>query len=302
MIRIEDIRERVKDGLLSISTGLEPSLVERLQKALDQERRQLDDVASNCKRSNAINASIAALEAIMENLDISASTGLPMCQDTGMIWACVEIGPDCPVSIDQIQKGLEAGISDAVCQGHFRLSVVDDPLFNRTNTKTNLPAVVHWMANREKLLSIHLMLKGFGCENCSSVRMLNPTSNEQDVIDAVKDIMKTAGGKPCPPVVLGIGIGGTMDQAALNSKYALCRQVGQHHKDKSYAKLELDILEAVQTLNIGAAGFGGSVTALWTAIEYTPTHIAGLPVAVSVSCWADRNITIEFGGTDGLAH
>jgi len=287
---VNQLRQRIATALCEAAVSLEEPLMGRLRQALETEQ------TSGGGGSDSVEASIEVLKAILENLELSKKTRLPMCQDTGMVLAFIDVGPDCPLSMNEVAQALDGGVSDAVASGWFRHSVVDDPLFDRTNTASGLPAVVHWRQVDSGALTVHMMLKGFGCENCCAVRMLNPTATVDEVVRCIGDIVRLAGGKPCPPVVLGIGIGGTMDQAAVLSKRALCRPVGEHHHDERYAALERSIMEEVQRTRIGAGGFGGMVTALWAAVEYFPTHIAGLPVAVSISCWADRKAIVHFGG------
>jgi len=237
---------------------------------------------------------------ILENIKISHTTRLPLCQDTGMVVVWIAVGPKCQLGMHVIEAAVNAGIAEAVVQGYFRNSIVDDPLFDRINTNTNLPAVLHWTTCPTGDLSIALMLKGFGSENCGGVAMLAPTAGESGVLEAVAAIVRKAGGKPCPPIILGVGLGGTMEQAAWLSKKALYRPVGEPHPQARYAELECRILARVQEERIGSGGFGGTVTALAVAVEHYPTHIAGLPVAVSISCWADRKALLRFGGACGV--
>jgi fumarate hydratase subunit alpha len=298
----DTIRERVRDGLLEAVTHVEPALVQSLQHALAMERRELQSLpsallAADESPRNRLEASIQVLEMILENIGISHATSLPLCQDTGMVVGWIEIGPQCPLSMHVIEAAVNAGIREAVVKGFFRNSIVDDPVFDRLNTNTNLPAVLHWTPSPTGDLTIALMLKGFGSENCGGIAMLAPTVGEGGVIEAIADLVRKAGGKPCPPIILGIGVGGTMDQAAWLSKKALYRPVGQPHPQAPYAQLEHKILLRVQEERIGAGGFGGTVTALAVAVEQFPTHIAGLPVAVSISCWADRKALLRFGGS-----
>ncbi|PKL14075.1 MAG: fumarate hydratase [Spirochaetae bacterium HGW-Spirochaetae-8] len=297
----ETIRQRVREGLLEAVTHVEDALVTALRDALAKERQELAvlETAPTTKVDDSHNrlvASINILEMILENIAVSHATRLPLCQDTGMVVAWIAVGPQCQLGMHAIEAAVNAGIGEAVVQGYFRNSIVDDPLFDRINTNTNLPAVLHWTTCPTGDLSIALMLKGFGSENCGGVAMLAPTAGEAGVVEAVVAIVRKAGGKPCPPIVLGVGLGGTMEQAAWLSKKALYRPVGEPHPQVRYADLERKILSQVQEERIGAGGFGGTVTALGVALEHYPTHIAGLPVAVSISCWADRKTMLQFGG------
>jgi fumarate hydratase subunit alpha len=173
---------------------------------------------------------------------------------------------------------------------------VADPLNGRKNTGNNLPAVIHHEMTKGADLKISLMLKGFGSENCSRLVMLKPTAGREEVINTIAEIVTSAGGSPCPPSILGIGIGGTMDYAAKLSKKALLRELDDTHTDPYYARLELDIYKRVNELGIGGGGLGGAITTLGVKVEKFATHIAGLPVAVSVNCWADRKTIVEFKG------
>ncbi|NCC66091.1 MAG: fumarate hydratase [Spirochaetia bacterium] len=237
-------------------------------------------------------SSLAVLDAIIQNLDVAKAQQLPMCQDTGMFLVFVDVGRACTLSLGDIEDAINEGCKDAVEKAYFRRSVVNEPLFERRNTETNLPPVIWWNLVEGSALTIRILLKGFGSENTSSVRMLNPTASTDDVVSSVKQIVALAGAKPCPPIFVGVGLGGSMDRAAYLSKRALLRNVDEPHSDTRYAALEKQILDELQTLNIGSGGLGGGITALHVAIETEPTHIAGLPLAVSINCWADRKAVI----------
>jgi fumarate hydratase subunit alpha len=282
--------ERISQALQLAATRLEDDVVSALDRAIAEESKEGGGPGSE--------ASLAVLEAISENLEISKKTGLPMCQDTGMIVVLADLGRDCPLLPAMVERAIFDGCRDAVVRGFFRRSVVEEPAFGRKNTGDNLPPVIHWSLVDGSSLTLRFLLKGFGSENCSSVRMLNPTGGPDAVVDAVAEIVQAAGGKPCPPIFLGIGLGGTMERAALLSKRALTRKAGVPNADARYADLERRILERVQGLRIGGGGFGGRVTALNAAVEYEPTHIAGMPLAVSINCWADRKATVVWEGED----
>ena len=232
------------------------------------------------------------MKAIRENLRIASSMNMPMCQDTGAFWCLASIGRDAKLSIGDVERVVNEGAYMAAEDGYFRKSIVSDPVFERTNTETNLPVFISYEAVDGSDLTIRFLLKGFGSENCSSVRMLNPTAGEDGVVEAVIDMLKKAGGKPCPPVFLGIGIGGTLDRAALNAKKSFFVST----EDKRYEKLSERIKAEADNLMIGPGGLGGRPTALGVYILEEPTHIAGLPVALSVSCWAERKAEIVFKG------
>lgn len=290
-----DIVEAVCSALVHASTHLEPALLRRLE-----DMRQVYAQRARFDAKEAIGSSLAVLDMIVENLRIADERSLPLCQDTGMVVAFVDFGKKWAPAVHEIQDALNEGIEKAARVGYFRDSVVSDPVFERINTCTNLPAMVYWQPVAKDRLTISLLLKGFGSENCSGVAMLSPTANEKGIVEAVLEIVRQAGGKPCPPIVVGIGIGGTMEQAALLSKRALLREVGKPHEEGRYRELEKRILKEIQTLAIGPGGFGGPLTALGVAIEYAPTHIAGLPVAVSISCWADRKAVLSWEESYGV--
>lgn len=242
----------------------------------------------------------AVLAHILENLESAARLQLPMCQDTGMILAFLDMGRDSPLELDSIREAVAEGARRASLHGYFRKSIVSDPLFRRENTGTNLPIQTYLQLVPGSGCEISLMLKGFGSENCSALTMLNPTAGREGVLQAVCDAVGQAGGKPCPPVVVGVGVGGTSDSAMLLSKRALLREVGSPHAEPDYHALEQDILTQVNRLDIGPGGLGGALTALGVMIEKAPTHIAGLPVGISISCWADRKARVSVDGKGGI--
>ncbi|OQY40383.1 MAG: hypothetical protein B6229_01930 [Spirochaetaceae bacterium 4572_7] len=233
------------------------------------------------------------LSSIVENLDCAEKGCIPMCQDTGMVLLFVEIGRELSLNEINLEEVINKSIKDAYADGSFRKSVVLDPLNGRENSKNNLPAVIYYDFIPGDKLKISGVLKGFGSENCSKVFMLKPTEGRERVIEVVVETIKSAGGAPCPPTVLGIGIGGTMDYAAKLSKKALLRELDDINSDPYYRDLENDMLTELNKLNIGPGGLGGGVTTLGVKIEHYPTHIAALPVAVSVNCWADRKVLVE---------
>ena len=203
-----------------------------------------------------------------------------------MFWCLASIGRGSKVSIGALEELIASACMRAAKEGYYRKSVVSDPIYSRENTRTNLPPVISYECVDGDGVALSFLLKGFGSENCSSVRMLNPTAGEDGVVSAVLDMMEKAGGKPCPPVFLGVGVGGTMDRAAFLSKKAFFSSDGNN-------QLEARILSAVNELGIGAGGLGGNHTALAVSVLSAPTHIAGLPVALTVNCWADRKCTIR---------
>lgn len=235
------------------------------------------------------------LEAVEQNLQIADSKALPMCQDTGMVIAFIGIGNRLCVEPALVEQALQDGVEMAYREGRFRKSMVTEPIFERTNSQTNLPALCYLSVIEGEVITMDLMLKGFGSENCSSLSMLNPTEGADGVVKAVVEAVRKAGGKPCPPIVVGVGVGSSADGALVLSKRALLRPVGSSHPDPRYAQLEERIRTEVEALEIGPGGFKGSGTVLSVMVEHAPTHIAGMPVGVTISCWADRkaHITIS---------
>lgn len=231
----------------------------------------------------------AVMDILIENAKIAKEEGIPICQDTGMAIVWLKIGQDVHLidgSLNEaVQKGVERGYTD----NRLRASVVDDPLYERKNTKTNTPAVIYTEITSGEEVEIEVMAKGFGSENKSGLRMLTPADGEQGVIDFVLETVKNAGPNACPPFVIGVGIGGTFDSCAVLSKKALLRPVDEHHPDPKFAALEEKLLKEINALNIGPMGFHGKTTALAVQIEEVPTHIAGMPVAVNVCCHVCRH-------------
>ncbi len=228
------------------------------------------------------------MEAIRSNLRVASERSLPICQDTGAFWCLASIGRESRIPLSRVERIIEEGCLDAAERGSYRRSIVSDPVYGRINTGTNLPAFISYELMDGTGLELRFLMKGFGSENCSSVRMLNPTAGEDGVLEAVISMLRAAGGKPCPPVFLGVGIGGTMDRAALLSKKAF------FFDDPSYSHLAHRIIKAADDLMIGPGGLGGRPTALGVSILSEPTHIAGLPVALTVNCWVERTALIAF--------
>lgn len=221
---------------------------------------------------------------LCENARLAERSGVPICQDTGMAFVFAEIGQDVHIEGD-FEAAVNRGVKRAYVGGKLRLSVAD-PL-SRENTGTNTPAIIYTRLVKGDKIKLTAMPKGFGSENMSRIKMFNPTSSEDDIIAFVRDTVNAAGANPCPPTVVGVGIGGSFDYCAYLSKKALCRRVGKH--SKQHARLEKAMLEAVNSTGIGPQGFGGKTSCLWVAVESASTHIAGLPVAVNVSCHATRH-------------
>jgi len=256
-----------------------------------------DDVEKSLKharKKESNQSAILVLDAILNNIEIAREERLPVCQDTGLVLIFIEQGYQLMVQETSLNEIIFHAVENAYKDGYFRKSVVLDPLKNRVNTGNNLPPVIYHDMVPGHGLKISCLAKGFGSENYSKTFMLKPTQGENAVINVVKETMQIAGGNCCPPVILGVGIGGTMDWAAKMSKKALLRNINDYHQDLFYKNLEEKILRAVNSIGTGAGGLGGSTTALAVHIETGPTHIAGLPVAISVNCWAERKIILAW--------
>ncbi len=227
------------------------------------------------------------LGTLCQNLDAAARTGLPICQDTGMAVVFADVGQDVHIEGD-FEAAVHAGVAKGYTEGCLRKSVVADPI-RRGNTGDNTPAVLYTRLVPGEQVRLTVAPKGFGSENMSRIAMLKPSDGEEGVKRFVVDAVRAAGPNPCPPIVVGVGIGGTFEGCALLAKRALLRSVGSRHPDEYYAAMERELLQKINALGIGPQGFGGRTTALHLAIETFPTHIAGLPVAVNISCHVTRH-------------
>lgn len=231
----------------------------------------------------------AILEQIIENDRIAAREQTAICQDTGMVVVFVELGQEVMVIDGDFYEAINEGVKQAYAEAYLRKSIVKEPLFDRKNTGDNTPAVISVDIVPGDKLKIDLMIKGFGSENMSALKMLTPADGEEGVLRFILDTVENAGPNPCPPIIVGVGLGGTFEKAALLAKKALLRKVGLHNNDSRYEKLERELLKSINNLGIGPAGLGGRVTALAVNIEYYPTHIASIPVAVNLCCHASRH-------------
>lgn len=236
-----------------------------------------------------------AFSDILENAKLAEEKSLPICQDCGLAVVFVEIGQDLCVKGGSIEDAINEGVRRAYIDGCLRKSVVKDPLFRRENSGDNTPAVIHWKVCSGSDIRITVSPKGMGSENMSRIYMLKPADGAEGVIRSVVEAVKIAGPNPCPPIVLGIGIGGNFETVALAAKKALLKPEGVRHNIPEYAEIEREILKRVNALGIGPGGYGGMTTALDAHIEILPTHIAGMPVAVNICCHALRHAegTIE---------
>ncbi len=228
------------------------------------------------------------LGTLLENSEIARSQQKPLCQDTGMTVVFVKLGQDVHITGGLLEDAINAGVREGYEKGYLRKSVVNDPIF-RENTKDNTPAVIHYNIVPGDKIEIEVSPKGFGSENKSQLKMLTPSQGVEGVKDFVVQVVSEAGANPCPPIIVGVGIGGTMEKCAYYAKEALLRPVGEHNSAPHLREIEEELLERINKLGIGPAGFGGVTTALAVNVVAGATHIAGLPVAVNIGCHATRH-------------
>ncbi|MDD5680461.1 MAG: fumarate hydratase [Candidatus Omnitrophica bacterium] len=228
------------------------------------------------------------LKMLIDNAAIASKEKVAICQDTGMAAVFIEIGQDVHIIGGSLKDAVDKGVERGYKEGYFRKSVVHSPL-KRKNTGTNTPAVLHTTIVPGNSFKVWVMVKGFGAENKSAIKMLHPTATEEEIIDFILDTVKNAGAEACPPLAIGIGMGGTFDHAAHLAKKSLLRDIGKKNRDSKLAVLETKIMDKVNKLNIGPMGLGGKTTALGVTILSSATHIAGLPVAINISCHATRS-------------
>lgn len=254
-----------------------------------------DDVTNKLLKARAketFDIAKGVLDKILVNADIARDERVPMCQDTGMTYVFIEVGQDVHIVGGDLDRAINKGVAEGYEEGFLRKSVVKDPI-SRINTKDNTPAVIYYDIVPWDKLKIILAPKGFGSENMSQIKMLKPSDGIEGVKDFILKVVKEAGPNPCPPIIVGIGIGGTFDKAACLAKRAAIRRTDAPNANPYYKELEKELLEKINKLGIGPQGFGGRTTALAVNIETYPTHIAGLPVAVNINCHAARHVNAE---------
>lgn len=252
----------------------------------------LVDCISCSKQSENNETAKSVLSDLEANLECAKELDVPICQDTGMAVIFIEIGQDVHFVGGLLEDAINEGVSEGYTEGLLRKSVVSDPFKNRVNTNDNTPAVIHTKIVAGDKVKITVAPKGFGSENMSKLKMFTPSAKREDIVNFVVDTVKIAGSNPCPPVVIGVGIGGDFEYSALLAKKALCRSISVRNSDEFYKSMEDEMLEKINNLDIGPQGFGGKTTALCVNIETYPTHIAGLPVAVNVGCHVTRHASI----------
>ena len=246
-----------------------------------------------CELSESKPLAKSILGKLSENLEAAKNLNVPICQDTGMAVIFLEIGQEVFLEGEYINDVVNRATADAYIKGYLRKSVVSEPLFERKNTGDNTPAVLHTAIVPGDKVKITVAPKGFGSENMSAVKLFTPSATPESIVAFVTETVRNAGGNPCPPIVVGVGLGGTFEYAAFLSKKALTRDVDVRNANPLYADLEEIMLESINNLGVGPQGFGGRTTALAVNIEYFPTHIAGLPCAVNIGCHVTRHKTIE---------
>ena len=271
-LEAQKITEVVARLCVEANRVLPQDLERRIQQGLDQEQSELGR---------------AVFQDLCRNMDAAREMNIPVCQDTGMAVIFAEVGQEVHIN-GSFEEAVQEGVRRGYTEGLLRCSVVKDPI-RRGNTGDNTPAILHVRLIPGDRVSLTVAPKGFGSENMSRINMFTPSATEQDIIGFVTETARLAGGNACPPMVLGVGIGGDFEKCALLAKQALCRAVSERNADPYYAGLEQRMLEAVNALGIGPQGFGGTVTALQVNICEFPTHIAGLPVAVNVGCHVTRH-------------
>lgn len=272
-IEVSIVRDTVAELCQEANLYLPEGMQELIQQAAQQEESPL------CRE---------VLADLCANADCARELGVPICQDTGMAVIFLEIGQDVHFCGGDLYQAVNEGVAKGYIDGRLRLSVVGDPL-KRVNTNDNTPAIIHTTVTSGDKVHITVAPKGFGSENMSGMKMFTPSASADDIVDFVVSIADKAGSNPCPPITVGVGIGGDFEYAALLAKKALCRDFRVRNSDPFYAEMEQKCLDGINRLGIGAQGFGGTQTALYVNIEQFPTHIAGLPVAVNIGCHVTRH-------------
>ena len=276
-VQLSEITKNIKEMCIEANHFLSPDMAEAMKQAQQNEKSPLGK---------------QILGQLQENLEIAAQDMIPICQDTGMAVIFINVGQEVHFTNGNITDAINEGVRQGYVDGYLRKSVVSDPII-RENTKDNTPAVIHYSIVPGDKVEIKVAPKGFGSENMSRLTMLKPADGVQGVKDFVMETVKQAGANPCPPIVLGIGIGGSFDKCAALAKKALLRPLNQPNADPYYAALEKELLDAINATGFGPQGFGGATTCLGVCIEQLPTHVACLPVAVNVSCHVTRRASAE---------
>ena len=273
-VKAIEIKDVVKELFLKANYFIGEDIMNALKNALKKEESEVGKMV---------------LEMIIKNNEISAKEEIAICQDTGMAVLFIEKGQEVEIVDGNYYDAINDGVKEAYSEGYLRKSIVDDPVFERKNTKTNTPAVIYTDIVPGDKIKIIACPKGFGSENMSSIAMMKAADGIEGVINFVVETVKKAGPNPCPPTIVGVGIGGTADKAMVMAKKAITRRLDDVNPDKRYAEVEEEILNRINKLGIGPGGLGGITTSLGVKINYMPTHIAGMPVAVNICCHAARH-------------
>ena len=278
IVSFEAVAEAVADLCGKAACDLPPDVLDRLRQ---MEARETSELGRDF------------FAQYLENARIAREERMPLCQDTGFAVCFVELGDRVRFDRGTVYEAISEGVARGYREHFLRKSIVNDPLFDRKNTQDNTPPVIHLELVPGEKLHITLAPKGGGSENMSAIRMLKPSDGRQGVVDFAVETLRKAGGNPCPPTVVGMGIGGTFEKAAFLAKKALLHKIGEPNPDPRYAELEAEILEKINATGVGPQGLGGSVTSLAVHIEFFPCHIASLPVAINVNCHAARHAEVE---------
>ena len=273
-VDVELLTKNIKEMCIKANHYLAPDMEKAMREACEKESKPLAK---------------QILGQLLENLDIAGKDMIPICQDTGMAVVFLKIGQDVHFEGGSVEKAVNEGVRQGYQEGYLRKSVVGDPLL-RVNTKDNTPAVIHYELVPGDQVEITLAPKGFGSENMSKIWMLKPADGAEGVKEAIIETVREAGPNACPPVVVGVGIGGTFEKAAILAKQALTREIGTHSPLAHIREMEEELLQKINEIGLGPAGLGGDTTALAVNINTYATHIAGLPVAVNMCCHVNRHI------------
>ena len=276
-VNVKEITENIKEMCIEANYTLSPDMDKAMKKAAEEEKSELGT---------------KILNQLQENLLIEDSEKIPICQDTGMAVVFVDIGQEIHFTGGQLEEAIHEGVRQGYTEGYLRKSVVKDPI-ERVNTKDNTPAIIHYNIVPGEKIKITVAPKGFGSENMSRIFMLKPADGIEGVKNAILTAVKDAGPNACPPMVIGVGIGGTFEKSAILAKKALTRNLEEPSEIPYVRELEKEMLEKINSLGIGPGGLGGTTTALAVNINTYPTHIAGLPVAVNICCHVNRHVVRE---------
>lgn len=277
VISFLDLVEKVKNACIKANYVLDEKSLAKIQESRSMEK---SDVG------------LFVLDEILDNADIARAKEMPLCQDTGVSIFFVRWGSTCVLDHGNIQEALNEAVRQSYNEGYLRKSILKDPLFDRSNTGDNTPAIVHLEQMEGDNLEIEFLAKGAGADNCSRLAMLQPDDGPEGVMNFVLQVCREAGADSCPPWIIGVGVGGTFDSVATMAKHALLREIGSKNPDKSYQKLEDDLLLEINKLGIGPQGLGGSVTALACFVNSNSCHAASLPVAVNMQCHSNRGFKL----------